>query len=334
MYAFKAERPDAARRYHSKFVSGTNYQESSNRRFSLSKPTENILRSSILESGWLINNITLRDVNAVSGNAINIGASELHTGRVHGGRFRKMLAINGTEFFLSETDTCARISYLDMSHIYHTGAQGEFDKSVSAFFSQAYALDMLRVGFNGESIADTTDPEINKKGEDVNIGWHALAKNYRGGQQVLTTPVTLGETGEWKNLDLLANHLITELIAEPYREDPRLVVLVGAELAAKQRLKLFNAADRPADVDAAQMAVSSVAGRFAFIPPFMPGKRLAVTTLDNLHIYTQSRTRSFRAEFDDEKSEYVNSYLRNEGYALGEPELYAAVDESAVTFSD
>lgn len=26
MYAFKAERPDAARRYHSKFVSGTNYQ--------------------------------------------------------------------------------------------------------------------------------------------------------------------------------------------------------------------------------------------------------------------------------------------------------------------
>lgn len=99
MYAFKAERPDAARRYHSKFVSGTNYQESSNRRFALSKPTENILRSSILESGWLINNITLRDVNAVSGNAINIGASELHTGRVHGGRFRKMLAINGTEFF-------------------------------------------------------------------------------------------------------------------------------------------------------------------------------------------------------------------------------------------
>ncbi len=58
MYAFKAERPDAARRYHSKFVSGTNYQESSNRRFALSKPTENILRSSILESGWLINNIT------------------------------------------------------------------------------------------------------------------------------------------------------------------------------------------------------------------------------------------------------------------------------------
>lgn len=26
MYAFKTERPDAARRYHNKFVTGTNYQ--------------------------------------------------------------------------------------------------------------------------------------------------------------------------------------------------------------------------------------------------------------------------------------------------------------------
>ncbi len=62
MYAFKTERPDAARRYHNKFVTGTNYQEESNRRFALSEPTENILRTSILESGWLIKNITLRDV--------------------------------------------------------------------------------------------------------------------------------------------------------------------------------------------------------------------------------------------------------------------------------
>ncbi|ECT8716376.1 P2 family phage major capsid protein [Salmonella enterica] len=116
MYAFKTERPDAARRYHNKFVTGTNYQEESNRRFALSEPTENILRTSILESGWLIKNITLRDVNAVSGNAVNIGASELHTGRVDGGRFHKKMAVNGTEFFLTETDTCARISYSDMSH--------------------------------------------------------------------------------------------------------------------------------------------------------------------------------------------------------------------------
>ncbi len=73
MYAFKTERPDAARRYHNKIVTGTNYQEESNRRFALSKPTENILRTSILESGWLIKNITLRDVVSIPHNrAIHI----------------------------------------------------------------------------------------------------------------------------------------------------------------------------------------------------------------------------------------------------------------------
>lgn len=331
MYAFRTERPEAARQYHKKFTSGTEHSEDSKRRFSLTTANENIFCRKILESGWLMENITLRDVNAVSGNAIRIGVSELHTGRVNGGRFRKKMAINGTEFFLSETDTSARISYSDMSNIYHTGMPDEFEDEVSAFFAQAYALDMLRVGFNGVAISETTDPETYKKGEDVNIGWHALAKAYGDGKQILTEPFSLGESGTWKNIDLLANHLITELIGESYRDDPRLVVLVGAELAATQRLKLFNAADRPADINAAQMVTSSVAGRFAFIPPFMPGKRLAVTTLENLHIYTQANTRWFRAEFDDEDNEYVNSYLRNEGYALGEPELYAAVDESAIT---
>lgn len=331
MFAFKKEKPDAARRYHDKFVDGNNSGFSSGRRFALTGKKENIIRASILESGWMMNQITLRDVNAVSGNAINIGASELHTGRSVNGRFRKKVTINGTEFWLSETDTCANISYGEMSDIYNLGAASDFDSTMDSFFSQAYALDMLRVGFNGISVADITDPESNKKGEDVNIGWHALAKEFAGGKQIMSDSVTLGDTGQWKNIDLLANHLITNVIAEPFREDPRLVVLIGAELAAQQRLRLFNAADRPANVSAAQMATSSVAGRFAFIPPFMPGKRLAVTTLSNLHIYTQANTRYFRAEFDEDNCEYVHSYLRNEGYALGNPELYAAIDESAIT---
>lgn len=331
MFAFKNQKPDAARLYHEKLTGNSKKHFTEGRRFSLTANKENILRASLLESGWMMGQITLRDVNAHAGNAINIGASELHTGRVDGGRFRKKVSVSGTDFWLSETDTCATISYGDMSDIYNLGKAGSFDEEMDLFFSQAYSLDMLRIGFNGSSISDTTEPQSNTKGEDVNIGWHALAKEFRKGQQILSEPLTLGETGHWKNIDLLANHLITNFIAEPFREDPRLVVMVGAELAAQQRLRLFNAADRPAEVSAAQMGISSVAGRFAFIPPFMPGKRLAVTTLSNLHIYTQAGTRYFRAEFDDDNCEYVHSYLRNEGYALGNPELYAAVDENAVS---
>lgn len=325
------DKPKAAEEFHNYFTRDADYLPGS-RAFTLSGERENIIQLAVLESAWMTGQITTLDVTAQSGLAIDMGNSSLHTGRVEGGRFRKHMTVNSTTFALTETDSSASITYAEMSALASIGHPGFFEDNMGDFFAQAYALDMLRVGFNGKAIADTTDPEKNPKGEDVNIGWHTLAKQHDTGQQVITTPLTIGESGDWKNLDVLANHLITKLIDEPYREDPRLVVLVGAELAAHQRLKLFNAADRPADVNAAQMATSSIAGRFAFIPPFMPGKRLAVTTLKNLQIYTQENSRYYRAEFDEDRKEYTLSYLRNEGYALGNPALYAAVDEAAVSF--
>lgn len=65
------------------------------------------------------------------------------------------------------------------------------------------------------------------------------------------------------------------------------------------------------------MLTSSVAGRFAFIPPFMPGKRLAVTTLKNLQILTLKHSQRYRAEDIPTRGTYERGYLREEGYALG-----------------
>lgn len=38
-----------------------------------------------------------------------------------------------------------------------------------------------------------------------------------------------------------------------------------------------------------------------------------------------------KAEFVEDRKQFENKYLRNEGYAVEVPELYAAIDESAVT---
>ncbi|WP_415843122.1 P2 family phage major capsid protein, partial [Yersinia entomophaga] len=82
------------------------------------------------------------------------------------------------------------------------------------------------------------------------------------------------------------------------------------------------------------MLSDSIAGRPAMVPPFMPGKRMTVTTLANLHIYTQRGTRQRKAEFVEDRKQFENKYLRNEGYAVEYPELYAAIDESAVTIGE
>jgi len=323
-------KPPAAEAFHMDFLSGA--ELSSSRGFSISDPSENLLRVSMLESGWMMNNITLADINESQGNAVSIGDNSLHTGRSVSGRFGKNIAFNGTPYTLEETDSCATISYDQMSLMINSGSgeQGEFNQKMSDFFGRAFTLDMLRVGFNGRMAAIPTNPAAYPKGEDVKLGWHSIAREFNEGSQVITDELVLGDGGDFAHLDSLTNHLINKSIPEAFREDPRLVVLVGADLAAAERMRLFNGADRPADRAASQLLTSSVAGRFAFVPPFMPGRRLAVTTLDNLHIYTQRGSRRFRAEFVENRCVYEHSYLRMEGYALGDGYLYAAVDESAL----
>ncbi|MDC9596858.1 P2 family phage major capsid protein [Xenorhabdus anantnagensis] len=324
--------PEAAKVFHANFTRGANYQYKHSDTFSISQPSENLLRVAISDSSWFLNKLTLADVSQEAGDTINFGDSTIHTGRAIEGRFHKRVSMESVPYALEETDTCAAISYEQMSLIANSGSGDDehFTQVMSDLFSKTVSLDMIRVGFNGEFCAFPTKPDVYKRGQDVNRGWHAIAKEFNQGSQVITDKIILGKNGDFPNLDAIANYLIIKKIPEEFREDPRLVILVGSELAALYREKLFNASDKAADIQASQMALSTIAGRFALIPPFMPGRRLVVTTLDNLHIYTQQGTRRFRAEFVGERKVYEHSYLRNEGYGLGDGKLYAAVDENAI----
>jgi P2 family phage major capsid protein len=167
----------------------------------------------------------------------------------------------------------------------------------------------------------------------VNKGWHQIGKEYKGGQQVITDAVHFDPDGkgDYKSLDSMVSDLINDKIPAQFRNDPRLVVLAGADLVAAEQFRLYQSADRPTEKIAAQLLSDSIAGRPAYVPPFMPGKRLVVTTLSNMHIYTQRNTRQRKAEFVEDRKQYENKYLRNEGYALEYPDLYAAFDEASVT---
>ncbi|EPY8429600.1 P2 family phage major capsid protein [Citrobacter youngae] len=204
------------------------------RYFSLNDPQENALRLALLESVEFLNMITCLDVDQLSGQVISVGSSVLHTGRSENGRFVRQVGVDGNDYSLVETDSCAALRW-----------------------------DLLSVWANA--------------GKDEN---------------------------EFYNL-------VQAFAAEQYR--------------------LYQAADRPTEKIAAQMLGSTIAGRPAVIPPFMPGKRMVVTPLSNLHIYTQRNTRMRKAEFVEDRKQFENKYLRNEGYAVEVPELYAAIDESAVT---
>lgn len=298
--------------------------------FALTDPKETQLRSTLLESVDFLSMISVLDVDQLQGQVVSVGNAGIYTGRKEGGRFIRGTGVDGNDYKLVETDSGAALTWAMLSVWANAGDENEFFQRMQEFTNQSFALDMLRVGFNGQSVAKSTDPETYPNGEDVNMGWHALVKE-RQAKQILTDGVSLGTDGDYKSLDAMASDLINAKIPAQFRNDPRLVVLVGADLVAAEQYRLYQAADRPTEKIAAQMLQSSIAGRPAMVPPFMPGKRMVVTPLSNLHIYTQRNTRQRKADFVDDRKQYENSYLRNEGYAVEDLDMYAAVDESAVT---
>ncbi|EKN4181795.1 phage major capsid protein, P2 family [Yersinia ruckeri] len=304
------------------------------RYFSLTDPKETLLRDALLETAEFLNMITVVDVDQLQGQVVAVGNPGIFTGRKEGGRFIRPTGVSGNEYKLVETDSGAALTWAMLSVWANAGDENEFFQRMQDFTNQSFALDMLRIGFNGKSVAKSTNPTENPNGEDVNIGWHELVRQYKEGQQIISTPVTLDAQGDYKSLDAMASDLINDKIPQQYRNDPRLVVLVGADLVAAEQYRLYQKADRPTEKIAAQMLSDSIAGRPAMVPPFMPGKRMTVTTLANLHIYTQRGTRQRKAEFVEDRKQFENKYLRNEGYAVEYPDLYAAIDESAVTIGE
>ena len=298
--------------------------------FSLTPPQETRLRQAIMHQIEFLSKIYCVDVDQIVGQVVRTGVSQLYTGRKKDARFSRKVGIEGNEYKLSKTDSCAVLTWDLLSQWGNSGTENEFFRLVQTFIEQSFGLDMLRIGFNGTHIADETDPDKHPNGEDVNKGWHQLAKDWNGGRQVITESLTLGENGDYKSLDAMASDLKNSIRPE-FRYDPRLVVLVGADLVAAESFRLYQQADKPTEKIAAQLLSDSVAGMPAYIPPFMPGKRMAVTTLQNLHIYTQRNTRRRAAEDVQDREAFESKYWRMEGYALEIPELYAAVDENAVT---
>lgn len=305
--------------------------EDTSRYFALTDPKETSLRAALMEEVSFLNMITVVDVDQLQGQVVSVGNPGLFTGRVEDGRFSRKTNVDGNTYQLVETDSGAALTWHLLSVWANSGTENEFFQRMQNFINECFALDMLRIGFNGTHVAKTTDPEKYKNGEDVNVGWHEIAKDWDDGKQVITEAVTLDDKGDFRSLDAMAQEIVNTCIPVQYRTDPRLVVLAGADLVAAEQHRLYQAADRPTEKIAAQMLGTTIAGRTAYIPPFMPGKRMVVTTLSNLHIYTQRGTRQRKAEFVEDRKQYENKYLRNEGYALEYPELYGAFDESAVT---
>ncbi|MDH5880404.1 phage major capsid protein, P2 family [Vibrio splendidus] len=303
------------------------------KQFNITPVMETKLRQAIVESDSFLNRISNISVDQIKGQVIDVGDSGLLTGRVKDGRFMGSLDQSGNTYELTETDSGAHINWITMTIWANSGGKGQWMKLMNNAITRNFALDKLRIGFHGTSIAgESTDPKANPMGEDVNKGWLQLAKE-KAPAQVLPA-VKLDSTGategSYRNLDSLVNDLINTTIHEVHQGDPDLVVLIGRNLVAAEQHRLLESAEVPTEHKAAQSLAKTVAGKTVYTPPFFPPDMIWVTNLSNLQILTQKGTQWRKSRNEEDRKRFETSYLRMEGYAVGNYHKFAAIEEVTV----
>ena len=304
--------------------------------FAVTGPMETKLRATIIDSVEFLRLITTATVDQIKGQVVSAGTNGIKTGRKSDGRFAAGQGVDGNTYELVEVDSCAYVPWATLATWANAGSERQFMQLMSQNATESFALDILRIGFNGTSVADDTNPTTNPLGQDVNKGWHQLVKD-KAADQIMTDAIYFNpdataalKDGEYKTLDAIVTEIKLTLIPEQFRNDPRLVVLVGSDLVAAAQIKLMNQADKPSERVAAQMMDKSIGGLKAYTPPFFPGKRIVVTMLSNLHCYTQRGTSQRKSENVEDRKRWEDKYWRYEGYAVDEYQAYAAVDEAAM----
>lgn len=300
--------------------------------FAIAAPMETKLRGAIQQSDSFLKLISMIPVDQITGQVVDVGIGAILTGRKKDGRFSAKLGKGGNTYTLVETDSGAAITWVELTQWANAGNQGQFIKLMNEAITRNFALDMLRIGFNGTHAAETTDPILHSLGQDVNKGWVTIVKEKAPAQVIAAA--TLDSTGKtkdsYKNLDSLVNDLVGNVIDESLQGDPNLVVCVGRDLVSAESHRLLESADSPTEHKAAQSLAKTIDGRKAYTPPFFPPKAIWVTTLSNLQILTQKGTQWRKSRNEEDRKQFESSYLRMEGYAVGNLDKFAAIESVAI----
>jgi len=199
----------------------------------------------------------------------------------------------------------------------------EFQTKIRDVILKRQALDRIMIGFNGTSVAATTDRVANPLLQDVNKGWiqhyrEQAAARVMDEVVAASGVVNVGATGDYINLDALVFDARNNLVDATFRQDPSLVVICGTALMADKYFPIINQSQRPEDMLVMDMLVSQkrIGGLPGIQVPFIPEDTLMITPLKNLSIYWQEGSRR-RTILDNAKRDQIENYeSSNEAYVV------------------
>lgn len=307
--------------------------ERASRMFSVDPSVAQELNDAITAKADFLERINIIPVSEIKGEKVFIGVNGPVTGRTNtkttDRQAKDASALEHTTYELADTQSDVGLPY---AKIDAWAKFPDFKDRYSAAVQKRIAQDRIVIGFHGTSAAAQTDLEANPKLQDVNKGWLQQLRE-DAPQQVLKEgatagKITLGAGGDYANLDALV-HDTKQMVDEILREDGDLVAIIGSDLLAADKAKLYTKqGDTPTEKERIENAqvISTYGGLPAFSVPNFPVNAVLVTSWDNLSIYFQDS--SWRKQtVDNPKRSRVEDYnSRNEGYVIEQLEKIALTE--------
>ena len=291
------------------------------------------LNDAITAKADFLERINIIPVSEIKGEKVFIGVNGPVTGRTNtktaDRQAKDASALENTTYELVDTQSDVGLPY---AKIDAWAKFPDFQDRYSAAVQKRIAQDRIVIGFHGKTAAPQTDLDANPKLQDVNKGWLQQLRE-DAPQQVLKEgktagKITLGAGGDYANLDALV-HDTKQMVDEILREDGDLVAIIGSDLLAADKAKLYTKqGDTPTEKERIENAqvIATYGGLPAFSVPNFPVNAVLVTSWDNLSIYYQDT--SWRKQtVDNPKRSRVEDYnSRNEGYVIEQMEKIALTE--------
>lgn len=320
-----------------RIVAQTSGVEDAREMFTVAPPIAQAMEDIIREEAGFLNRIGYQSVINQRGETIglDIGSTVASVTQTSGTGLErepvevsKLDKINEYDVKQVDFDTAIRYATLDQWRVYP-----DFAERYARQLSRQIARDRIMMGWHGEGrSALKSDRTSNPMLQDVATGWLKKITDHAP-TRIQTDPITLGEGGDYKNLDALVYDLIESKMAEHHRDDTDLVCIIGRSLLHDKYLGLMN--DNNAATERVALDVlfgtRQVAGMPAVVVPFFPSDAILVTRLDNLSIYTQEGSLRRLMRERPEKNRVEDFISQNMDYVVEDYTCLAKVASGTIT---
>ena len=290
---------------------------SASEKFAIDPTIQQRLENKVQESSAFLKSINIVPVTEMEGEKLALGVTGPIAGRTDTTASDR--ATRDVKAIESQKYRCERINY-DTHTRYQTldmwAKFKDFQPRLSRAIYERCALDRIMIGWNGTSVAGTTNLAANPLLQDVAKGWlqqlretapeRVMHEAVAGSNKI---KVGTGAGHDYKSLDGLVYDAYKTLLDPWHAEAADLVAIVGRDLMHDKLFPLVDGQSAPTEMLAASIVVSQARlGRLQAVSvPYMRPNAVMVTSLKNLSIYYQDGARR-RAVIDNPKRDRVETY--------------------------